>query len=111
MTDNTETPEAPETNASKSENHWSGLLDIPLEFTELETSGSLDQFESDPELSFRRGFVHGAYAALFLHLSGVHAQRVRNWVMGDLTRWREKGLQERIRTGRVTRNPPPVARP
>jgi hypothetical protein len=109
MTDDTESPKPqPKTNVSD-ENHWSGLLDIPLEFNELETSGSFD--ESNPELSYRRGFVHGAYAALYLHMSGVSAKRVRNWVVGDLTRWREKGLRERVRTGRVTRSPPPVILP
>ena len=109
MTDDTESPKPqPRTNVPD-DNHSSGLLDIPLEFTGVQTSGSFE--ESNPELSYRRGFVHGAYAALYLHMSGVRAERVRNWVLGDLARWREKGLRERIRTGCVTRSPPPVILP
>jgi hypothetical protein len=109
MTDDTESPKPQPKTTIPDDNHSSGLLDIPLEFTGMQTSGSFE--ESNPELSYRRGFVHGAYAALYLHMKGVRAERVRKWVLGDLARWREKGLRERIRTGSVTRSLPPVILP
>src|SRR6516165_7464031 len=49
MTDDTESSKPPPNTNVPDENHSSGVLDIPLEFTGVQTSGSFE--ESNPELS------------------------------------------------------------
>jgi hypothetical protein len=59
-----------------------------------------DEF-ADPEMSFRRGYVHGAWI-LFKEIESAltppQRETIRNWIERDLANWRLnnlKGLSER----------------
>jgi hypothetical protein len=62
----------------------------------------MDEY-ADPEMSYRRGFAHGAqilYDQVKPYLSVSIADQVRDWMQRDIWEWRLKNLR-----GKITRRP------
>ena len=62
----------------------------------------MDEY-ADPEMSYRRGYQHGAwelFVAIDAFLPAAIATQVREWILRDLREWRLKNLR-----GEATRPP------
>jgi KaiC/GvpD/RAD55 family RecA-like ATPase len=62
-----------------------------------------DDPESNNEVSYRRGYQQGAWAAVQSILSGAEWPNVQHWIELRLCDWRVKGHLELIRTGHLRR--------
>lgn len=67
------------------------------------------EFES-PELSYRRGYEHGAYDVLQAMRDGADFHEIARWLDVDIHPWRVKGMIERAKVGRVKSALPPRRR-
>jgi hypothetical protein len=68
-------------------------LVMPLEEREADMRGLLEK--DDPEISFRRGYEHGATEVFFAierFLDPTTREVVRNWIEKDIYVWRMKAM-------------------
>jgi hypothetical protein len=67
------------------------------------------EFEN-AELSYRRGYEHGAYDVLQLVRDGADVAEIGRWLDVDIHVWRVEGMIERMKSGRVKSILPPRRR-
>jgi hypothetical protein len=66
-----------------------------------------DDPETNNEVSYRRGYQQGAWAAVQSILSGAEWPGMQHWIEIHLHGWRVEGHLELIRTGHLRRVLPP----